>query len=67
VKHRDLAGGWIYLKLNAPEKTIAYAASASGTAPDSDIFYARTISEKMAADLAKMPGSAAVLEEQGKQ
>ena len=52
IRHRELPRRWIYLKLNESDGAARYEATAAGTAPDSDVFSARVVSEEQARRLA---------------
>ena len=63
VKHRELPGGWIYLKLNGDEKSGGYEAVAAGTEPDSDVFSAKVVSDLQARRLAGAQGGVTIFPE----
>jgi len=43
VKNKTLKDKWIYVSVNPSGKVTGYPAKASGTDPDSDIFYAKAM------------------------
>ncbi|MDD5686399.1 MAG: hypothetical protein PHE88_01030 [Elusimicrobia bacterium] len=45
IKSKGIKNKWIYLNINRPDKTYDYPVKASGYEPDSDIFYARLLTE----------------------
>ncbi|OGS21121.1 MAG: hypothetical protein A2252_05670 [Elusimicrobia bacterium RIFOXYA2_FULL_39_19] len=53
LKCRQIKSGMIYLKINEKEKNTVYGAVFSGTEPDSDIFYAKLLTQTQADTLLK--------------